>query len=446
MLTFAHRKKPNRPAGLANPPTTVRVHIKDNPAVDSILNLQRTIGNYAVDRLLGSATSAPIPSIQLKCSQKQADHSTPLRIARDAEQYWFQDKPPVKATVSKDGIPVVPKGQVALDPRTQQVSLQELGVSFTVQFAGMDSDFVGGKANAAMSQGENLVLEAIKNVVADLGSLPERHVTWEGGSTKAEAENHKKEAFREAKAQELRDRTNRARLKEVFHALNNRTLNIFIATDLTITEKLAPGRPSLKTQQIFVHPDDINDRKKLEAAIRIPLVDLVGGEIGVRSDGKGGLQATTAQPFTESESKEAVLHELVHVLLINRGASANQLWEGVGLNLVSGPAEAKQLCESLLRRYFRAQEEVFVYKEVGKVSSEFMQNKQVYDVYIQLVETFLTDISAKPDQNKNIKLDVSEKVEKKVDWNISYRFPKSVTTKTENIDTLKTLIVADPAH
>lgn len=234
--------------------------------------------------------------------------------------------------------------------------------------------------------------------------------------------------------------------------LSKRPLNIFIATDLTVAEKMSLTPFALRTQQIYVRPSEYADPSKLEAAIRIPLVGLLGGDVGMMPGGEHGWEPTIAPALTEQQGKEVLLHEMVHVFLIDRGASASQVWDAVGPGLVKGPQGAREACENVMRRYFRAQEELFAYSQISDLYPKssnpefdyFGKNKPAYETFIQAVDLFLAANSVNADQTKTIKLDVKEQVGKnKVNWEISFKYPKSVTVTEAQLDKLKELATRD---
>jgi len=369
---------------------------------------------------------------------KKTDGGTvaPTETSAPQKSYWFQEKPPEKKMKTEIG-EIEPKGQVVIHARTFTIQSKKSGVAVTVRFAGMDSDFRDAEPREDMARAEKLVLEAIKNVIDDLLAFPEIKVEWGGDVTE-------KAAKKKGQVQRSHDETVRARLKEAFRDLGNRTLNIFIATDLTVAEKMSLAPLTLKTEQIYVSPNEFGDPSKLQAAIRIPLVALLGGEVGLMPGGEHGMERKTATALTEEQSKEALLHEIVHVFLSNRGASASRIWESVGSNMVKGPQAPREACENVMRRYFRAQEELFVYTQVGELYSEFSKNKSAYEAFIQAVDLFLASISVKVDQTKTVKLNVKEKVDKsKVDWEISFKYAKSVAVAEAQLDQLKELAALD---
>lgn len=369
----------------------------------------------------------------------QQQHAGKAHVARKDEpaeakpdnSYWFQTRPPEKKKVGLGGIEITPKDQVLVDPRTFTLGSEDLG-SFSVRFAGKDSDFTDGKPKEEMKKAEEAILEAIKQAMEDLSALPD---IKGAPSMKAALEQRKQ------------DETVRARLKEPFRALAKKPLNVFIATQLTVGEMMSRSPLAFQTDQIYVRAEDLGDRSKLQAAIRVPLIALTGGALGFRSADEGEWEQTAAKALTAEQKKEALLHELMHVMLIERGASAAQLWDTVGGGMVKGPQPAKEAAEDLLRRYLRAQEEVFVYAYVGELYSEFKANKDRYELFLQLIEVLLESLSAKPTEVKKVKLQVSEKVGKKkekVDWSISFKYPKSLTVAESDVTQLKEASKLDP--
>jgi len=344
--------------------------------------------------------------------------------------YWFQSKPPEEPIKTEHGIEIRPKGQVVLDPRVPKIETT-LG-TIQVQFAGMDSDFQGNKPTPAFESAEKAVLAAIAGTVADLGALPD----IKGA-----------ESQKAALAQRRHDEIARARLKEAARTLSGKTLNIFIASDLTVAEKLSQAPLGLQTEQIFVRPDDMGDTKKLEAAIRVPLIALTGGVKGVVAGAGGKFEDASVTALTEEQAKESLLHEMVHVMLINRGASAVQVWKSVSAGMVSGPDDIKSLAEDVLFRYVRAQEEIFVYSAIGEVYSAFKANKDRYDFLVGVVEAFLKSVGVKVDLEKSFKIDVKEKIGPKqkeaVTWSITYKLPKALKVDKTHLEILKQIQKVD---
>jgi len=310
-------------------------------------------------------------------------------------------------------------------------------VAFQVRFAGMDRNFRNGKPTGEMAKAEKLVIQAIGNLVVDLLETPK--VTYEWGGNISEKQAKKEAATKRSQAQMAR-----ARLKEAFRELGKKPLNIFIATDLTVAEKMSLTPLALQTAQVYISPAEYGDTSKLQAAIRIPLVALLGGEVGLAPGGQHGMQVKSTKALTGEQTKEALLHETIHTFLINRGASSGQVWDAVGPTMVKGSQTAKEACEKVMWRYLRAQEEVFVYTQVGELYSAFSKNKLSYEAFIAAVDLFLASISANPDQTKTIKLRVGEKVDrKKVDWLISFKYPRSITVSEAQLDKLKELAKFD---
>lgn len=300
--------------------------------------------------------------------------------------------------------------------------------TFKVQFAGLDNDFQDDKPTAAFAAAEKAILAAIMGAAGDLELLP----------------GIKNTPPEKAAAQRREDETVRARLKESVRTLDGKTLNVFIATDLSVAEKMSMAPLSLRTEQIFVRADDLGDARKLEAGIRVPLIALTGGQKGLAPGPGGTPTASNVTALDAEQAKEAVLHEMVHVMLINKGVSAVQVWQAARAGMVTGSDEVKRLAEDVLFRYVRAQEEIFVYTAIGGVYTGFAANKDHYVDFMKLVEAFLHDIGAKLDKPKTTTIDVKEKIgegKKKtgVTWSIAYTLPKPMTLDATKVDLLKIL-------
>jgi hypothetical protein len=201
---------------------------------------------------------------------------------------------------------------------------------------------------------------------------------------------------------------------------------------------------TLRTEQIFVRPDDLGDAKKLEAGIRVPLIALTGGEKGLAPGPGGTLAPSNVTALDAQQAKEAVLHEMVHVMLIGKGVAAVQVWPEARAGMVTGPDEVKRLAEDVLFRYVRAQEEVFVYNAIGSIYTGFAANKDHYVDFMKLVEAFLHDVGAKLEKPKVTKIDVKERIgegKKKegVTWSISYTLPKPMALGSSQTEALKFL-------
>jgi hypothetical protein len=370
----------------------------------------------------------------------------PLQIARQTKSnspeksYWFQDKPPADKIQTEVGEREA-RGQPAIDPAVKYIQIPDIG-TFEVHFAAMDNDFRGGKPTTELADAENKILDAIRYLLRDLINLPDQEIHWEGGATAKETKQNEREARQKAVERDIHERTVRARLKETFRELLHKPLNIFIATNLTIEEKLSQAPLVLKTDQVYMKPGEYKDPSKLQAAIRIPLVSLLGGEVGLEpGSGPGGMKVKTAQALTREQAKEALLHETMHVFLLNRSASAGHVWQSVGATMVKGPQTVKTVCENLMRMYLMAQEEVFVYTQVGEMYSGYIANVVLYQPFIESVNAFLASLSISADQTKTFKLTVNEQVnKKKIDWSVSYKHPKSITVSESHLEQLNKLV------
>ena len=74
----------------------------------------------------------------------------------------------------------------------------------------------------------------------------------------------------------------------------------------------------------------------------------------------------------------------------------------------------------------------------------FAANKDVYALYVPLVEAFLETIGAKLAPQKPVKIDVAKKIgpgkkKQRVTWSISYTLPESVKVDAAHVADLKSL-------
>jgi hypothetical protein len=169
---------------------------------------------------------------------------------------------------------------------------------------------------------------------------------------------------------------------------------------------------------------------------------LTGGtRVAIGADKKP--EETTTPELTAEKAKEALLHEMVHVMLIDRGQAAVQIWPNAMSGAVTGPADVKSLAEDVLFRYIRAQEEIFVYGAIAGVYSSFKENKDRYELYVAAVEAFVKSEGGKIEPQKPVAIDVKEKIgekkKEKVTWSIAYKLAKGLKVDKPQMETLKTL-------
>jgi hypothetical protein len=331
-----------------------------------------------------------------------------------AKSLWFQPKPPEAPASGKD-IDQIPIGNdrssVVEDPRNPFTVPPPAGeFPIVVNFAFMGSDRRGQSASPEINRAETAILDGIRRVFQDLLSVPPAP----------------SQAVRTA------DEQRRARLKEALRRFGiAKPLRIFISSD---ESALLTGL-SLRTEAIFIRQQDIGNDAKLEAAIRVPVVALIGSQ-------------SDANPMTQEEAGEAILHEMVHAMLIRRHASANDLWQTINTQLVTGPRTVKNRCEELIHRYLLAQEEVFTYQSVSELGSAYSHfsagNQPRYELFIAATEAFFRSKNVKLEVSKK-KLDVTEKVGgKKVDWSIEIHFPRRVLVAGADLTLMNDLIASVP--
>ena len=348
------------------------------------------------------------------------------RLAKRPEQaqeksWLFQEKPPTqnKPAATGEESPIESAVGKSQEPFVEPTTFT-IGTGMVVRFAHLRADWQGDKPSPQMGKARDLVIDAIRQVLQDLDSLPD-------------APN---------KQVRSEDEKTRARLKETVHAFSaSRPLIIFLASELTLTSGELLGKEGLafKTDQVYVSRDELGDPTKLQAAIRMQLIKLFGGTVGL---GK------PVSALTSQELKESVLHETIHAFLITKGISANQVWNTIKNQLViNGPPTVRQRCEELIHRFLLAQEEVFVYENVAKMGKDyqaFLSNKDVYDLYVGVVKVFFESRHAKFGESKQT-LDAQGKSPKKSgSWTITLAYPKVLTVDATDMTHLNELVAKFP--
>jgi hypothetical protein len=339
------------------------------------------------------------------------------------KSFWFQKNPP--AQTGQQGPQDIPSAtshlsDVVQDPQNPipipaPISGgKPVGPAISVNFAFLGSDLIGGRPSTELRQGKERVVDAIKKVSGDIGSLPPAP----------------------SAAARTQDEQVRARLREAVRGFSDaKPLNIFLASG----EEQALIDPSPWTEAIFVRQEDIGDDKKLEAAIRLPLVAFLGGSSG---------PLTTS--LTANEAGETLLHEMVHDLLLRRGLSANDLWEKIRAKVAQGPPTVKNRCEEMVHRFLLAQEEVFVYDNVSKLGPEYSSlagiNQPRYELWSLEAEAFFKQKGVTLTKTTN-KLAVSDKVAgKKVDWTIDYEIPDPMTVTGADLTPVNQVVQDFPSR
>jgi hypothetical protein len=325
-----------------------------------------------------------------------------------AKTLWFEEKVPPKAEETEIG---------TLTSREEIVLLNDKVLDVNIRIATQKKDWQADKLKPDISKARNAVLTA---VAAALGMLEStKAFEWSGG---AKERRQAEQAHRE-------DLAARARMKEALRAFtSSRPLNIRIVSELPIEEEMSISM-ALKTDQIFVRADDLGNPAKLEAAIRIPLAALIGGphflfELGV--------------PETKQIS-EMVLHESLHVMLVNQGISGTQIFERAR-DRITGPPTVKERADELVRAYLIAQDETFVYENIGAVSTIFLANRQKYVDFVEKVDKYLLDKESVTELATNA-LPVHERVQgKKVGWAITHKLPKALSVQGGDLPVMTDLL------
>lgn len=358
-----------------------------------------------VHELVHVMQQARMASGYVQLDQAPKGGSTPTTGSPD-KTLWFQD-PKVA------GDPTQPDRKRVLTEAT----LSKVG-TVNVRFAYPQSELVASgyvsKPSQKIEDAKKKILTYISEVIVDLGSYP-------AGTA----------------AEQTKWQQDRARLKEAFAGLTAaKPLNIFIAS-IDSPAELATGKYIPYTDQVYINVADVGNKAKLEAAIRLPLQNLAGG-ISAQTGQRASAQS-------KDELKKTLLHESLHVLLINRGLDSETMWAKTQAQLkIQGPADVKAKAEELVHKYLLAQEETFVYDAVALLYPPVDQVKASYDVFISSAERLLKNKGAKLTLITQ-SLPVSEKVEKKsVSWSITYKQPDALTLQASDSQVLDLVLLAWP--
>ncbi len=342
-------------------------------------------GRRSEHRLAGSG---PIPNLL----QQNSDPGT---MVVQRQSFWFQD--PKKATAKGSS-------RTAPQSRRQQVhvemNLTTIG-NIYVRFAYSAAKIGVTGPHQDIKDAKLAIARAIQALVADLGS-------W--GGTQQQVRQQK---------------TARARLKEALKGFGSSSpLNIFISAFPTPVE-ISSAKVSPFAGQIWVDKKDINDPKKLQSAIYMPLLMLSGGSLPT----SGGLK--NIPKASPSDLKRAMLHESLHVMLINQSKDANAIWDNKKAHLArTGPKATKDKFVELVRKFLIAQEEVFAYDSEATLYPPVNKNRAAYQSFIANSERYFNKQKLKLTTIKKI-IPVSEKVDgRRVSWSIRYKMPEGTINLT----------------
>jgi hypothetical protein len=296
--------------------------------------------------------------------------------------------------------------------------LSQVGTDIFVRFAYPETEVSRGGASRRIASAKQAILQAIAQVVADLGALP---------AASSRAERREQE-------------TVRARLREALRGLSSSSpLNVYIATEPTPQELLA-RQVAVFTDRVFVNLQDVGDPAQLQAAIRMPLLMLRGGVMPTQ----GGVQQVPGA--SPADLQRTMLHEALHALLIRQSSDANAIWEANRAQLtVQGNPSASLKFVELVRNYLIAQEEVFAYENEASLYPPVSPEKARYDSFITNVERFLSrrqlTLNAVPRS-----IPVSQRVARKaVTWTITYQVPSGTVDLTVGeIQTIDLLLAFYP--
>ncbi len=245
-----------------------------------------------------------------------------------------------------------------------------------------------------------------------------------------------------SRAERREELTTHAKLGEAWREFGAKSpLNVYIATDPRT--EMETGQVAAVTTRVFVRLQDIGDSAKLQAAIRIPLIMLRGGVLPT-AGGPRDIPAAGPQ-----ELQGILLHEALHVMLINKSIDADAVWNAARASLaIRGSPYLMSKAEELMRKFLIAQEEVFAYTNEASLrplTDEERKDKASYESFIKNVGMFL-DRRKIPIHVKSNRIRVAELIEgKRVDWQIIYQVPSGVIDTTvgdiESIELLLSVFV-----
>lgn len=328
----------------------------------------------------------------------------------DDPTLWFQDPKVAGDSTQPD------RKRVFVETSLSQINAVP---AVSVRFAYPLSELVsgGGSTNVPSSKiasAKTQILSLIADVIADFGSYP--------AGTAEEQRGWKQD---------------RARLKEAFTGFTaGKPFNVFIAT-IDSPGELLSGVYVPTTDQVFVDIKDVGDKSKLQAAIRLPLQNLVGG-VSANSGKQSSAQS-------KDELKKTMLHEALHTMLINRGIDSDAQWNKFkAQSKIQGSATAQAKAEELIRKFLISQEEVFVYESVGLLYPPIEASKASYDVFIASAARLLKKKGSAL-QKVSQSITVIEKVDKKpVTWSITYDQPGSLTVEDADVPVMNLILTAWP--
>ncbi len=329
---------------------------------------------------------------------------------------WFQDLSSKTAAASTIPTTTAERKQTAVE------SLSTVG-SVNVRFAYARGEAGPNGASPRVQAAKQAVLAALGQVIADIDSYP---------APKDQADLDQMLAVR-------------AQLK---HALSvftaTRPLNVYIAVDLSPSELLS-GQLAATTDRVFVDAKDVGDSTKLQAAVRLPLTMLQGGIM----PGAGG--AANVPAASSAVLARTLLHESLHVMLIQKNSDAEAIWNKVGKTklVFSGPAAATSRVEELARKYLISQEELFTYRAEAALYPPVSPIVASYGTFMKGAELFfkqhnvtlvpVTETIPIPKQQ------VAGHPVKASNWSISFQVPQANLPVTDqDVKVLDLLLSAYP--
>lgn len=351
--------------------------------------------------------------------------------------YWFQD--PKKQVPQEEGeqtmdfskkdkeeVKITSSAQTRLQVFVDRPKDYSKVGDINVRFAFPAAEMTSGKQSARLSSAKSAVLQALKSIVADIDALGGEAIEWENAA-------EKKEKLRIRKEKE----TQRARLMEVFKGYTaSNPLNVYLAPETR--KEIISGQFIPITAQVWVNMADVGDPAKLKTAFRLPFQHILGGP-----------NPAMRGSDDPADMRHTMLHEGLHALLANSGASNEGVWKEAQTKMkIEGPEDAVKVFNDVVHGYILSQEELFAYNNeeslYGQQTGKQQGGKPLYETFMSGVDLFFTGKKVKFITVAK-KINVAEKVDKKkVDWGITYKYPAAIKLEAGDKAVLDLLMTTWP--
>jgi hypothetical protein len=352
------------------------------------------------DQIADNQTSAPlrVSSILQPHLQRQQDPST----------FWFED--PLRQSA---GSPSSTTVLVETTPSVVGEGLLFVRFAYPQERAG----------SAEIARAKDAILQAIAQVFAAAQSEPATS----------------------SRAEQTQVRQQRARSREVLRRFRrSRPLDIYIAANPSREEVRFGQVVEEETDRIFVRLQDVGMPARRQAAIRFPLLTLMGGPL----PSPGGVRRVP--PMSAADVSGTIFHEMLHVLLIRRGADANSIWTRERARFtIQGPCEAAQRLEEMVHLFLISQEELFAYAESEALFPVSPPDPRPlrYQAFIRMAGALFREHGMTLTSH-SVAIPVAERVAARaVPWSIGYQLPTGIVTLTSrDVELLDLLLASYPRN